>query len=581
MRKRFMYKRFIVFFLALLVPLITLSTAFAVITGNNVRQSLEKNTNKLLNMTNTNLQLMIESVSFQQKILGENPRLALATSKLFGRKSMSYEDVIYLNMLKAIISAPMKSNRNVVSAYLYVENLSGTLLTDEGILSLSEMTDTGWLKVAQSDFGKTRIEARDIPADYSGQPDKAVITLYQKIVGMKGALVTNLDAGFLETVWRENTAYAEECILITGMDGTIVFENKNMQALRLENDVLHAIQSGAATILTPDGEYLLNEISTDAYSLRYFSAVPHKVIYASLENLFALTLVAAALALILSFLMAFFYTRQYFNQVGTIIDAFSAAEEGRELPRTSIKIRDEHDLILQNVVGTFIKSSFLRLQLSEREHKMRLAENTALQMQINPHFLFNTLQSIESQLYRLLGRPNEVNPVLQDLCAVLRYSLSRADTMATLGDELENIRRYVRIQHFRYGDKFHLMLDCDDSLLPCPIFHVCLQPLVENSLYHGIKPHPGEGRLLKIKVQDCGQRLRIWVMDNGVGLEKEKVLALNHSFLSDSTDIPETHIGMSNLNLRLRFTFGDESRLFVRSRPGMGTVVQFYIPLSR
>lgn len=217
------------------------------------------------------------------------------------------------------------------------------------------------------------------------------------------------------------------------------------------------------------------------------------------------------------------------------------------------------------------------------------AEYLALQNQINPHFLYNTLEGIRSEA--LIAGVDSIAEMTEALATFFRYTISQVNHLVTLEDELANIENYYYIQQFRFGDKLALSIeyDHDDEMHQLDILKyrlpkLTLQPIVENSIYHGIERKIGKGHL-KIKISLSDERLRIRVSDDGLGMEEEKLQEVNEKLRSISGDEmtepagKKGGIAIVNVNNRIRLLFGEEYGISVYSNVGAGTDVVIDLPI--
>ena len=209
-------------------------------------------------------------------------------------------------------------------------------------------------------------------------------------------------------------------------------------------------------------------------------------------------------------------------------------------------------------------------------------EFAVLQNQINPHFLYNTLDAIRSQA--LAVHANEIADMTGRLSRFFRYSIKNQGNLVTVADELKNIEDYFAIQHYRFEDRFSLEYHSeDDSVLKYYIPKMTFQPLVENALYHGLEPKKGNGKIV-IRLHKGAQSLHVVISDNGVGMDENKLAAINARFHGD-TPAPakpgerRTGIALYNVNKRLQLLFGKIYGLHMTSSPGNGTDVEIQLPL--
>jgi two-component system sensor histidine kinase YesM len=275
--------------------------------------------------------------------------------------------------------------------------------------------------------------------------------------------------------------------------------------------------------------------------------------------------------------LTFFLTKRNYNNLLSIITTFESAENGEPLPALPSRVNDEYSFILQNVIKTFIEQSYLKVQLSEKKYRLKTMEFVALQSQINPHFLFNTLKTIFWKSISLTGDQNEVSNMIEHLSDILHYSLGNYEKTVTLAEEIKSVQSYIEIQKVRYKDKFRVIWQYDDALTKYSVLKLLLQPLIENCIYHGIKEKEGFS-YIKIKMALVKSNILITIIDNGLGIKPDTLSEIRKK-LSEDGEYTE-HIGLSNTNKRLKLTYGDEYGIVIRSKYGLGTVIYITIPVS-
>ena len=174
---------------------------------------------------------------------------------------------------------------------------------------------------------------------------------------------------------------------------------------------------------------------------------------------------------------------------------------------------------------------------------------------------------------RQLGKPTIINRIIKDLSDILRYSLGSPREMVMLEDEINTLKKYIEIQKVRFGDRITFYLEIDDDVLSTPVPRLILQPLIENSIAHGVSQMQAGG-FIKIRVFRRGDVLRFSVTDNGVGIEPEKLRELKENLSAPSG----RHVGLANVNRRLVLTYGDSAALKIMSKQGWGCAIVFRIP---
>lgn len=215
----------------------------------------------------------------------------------------------------------------------------------------------------------------------------------------------------------------------------------------------------------------------------------------------------------------------------------------------------------------------------------RQAQYLALQNQINPHFLYNTLESIRSEA--MMAGLSSVADMTEALANFFRYTISKVENLVSVEDELQNCETYFHIQQYRFGDRLELQIRCDpedrEELYSCRLPKLTLQPILENSIIHGTELKVGKG-LLTIYLQRTGERLLIQVSDDGVGMDEETLARLNSKLgkgglAGASAGSARGGVALVNVDNRIRLLFGEEYGLHVFSMPGLGTTVDITLPI--
>ncbi len=220
-----------------------------------------------------------------------------------------------------------------------------------------------------------------------------------------------------------------------------------------------------------------------------------------------------------------------------------------------------------------VKIKNLMEKVRREETELRKTELKALQAQINPHFLYNTLDSIQWMCER--GATEEASKMVSALARLFRISISRGRELITIKDEINHVRNYLIIQSFRYRSQFTYSFEVDESLEEYLCNKITLQPLVENAIYHGIDRLVDEGEI-KITVkqaEDNENDILMTVADNGVGMSEEQCAKILSKERSDSSGI-----GVKNVNDRLKIYFGEGYGLTIKSELDAGTEITARIP---
>lgn len=215
----------------------------------------------------------------------------------------------------------------------------------------------------------------------------------------------------------------------------------------------------------------------------------------------------------------------------------------------------------------------------------RQAQYLALQNQINPHFLYNTLESIRSEA--LIAGLASVADMTEALATFFRYTISKVENLVSVEEELQNCETYFRIQQYRFGSRLSLKVECEpeerDEIYCCRLPKLTMQPILENSIIHGTECKIGSGHLT-IHLERTGKRLLIRISDDGAGMDEDALSQMNErlsksgkAFAAQNSE-SKGGIALINVNNRIHLLFGEEYGLHVFSMPGVGTDVEITLP---
>ena len=219
-------------------------------------------------------------------------------------------------------------------------------------------------------------------------------------------------------------------------------------------------------------------------------------------------------------------------------------------------------------VASWVSGQLELAELDESRHRLMRAEVRALRAQISPHFIYNSLGAIASFVRT---DPDRARELLLEFADFTRYSFRQHGEFTTLAEELRSIERYLLLEQARFGDRLRVTLQVAPEVLGVSIPFLCLQPLVENAVQHGLESDAGGGHI-SIEARDADRECVIAIEDDGAGEDPERIRQVL------AGDAGGDSVGLANVDERLRTTFGDEYGLVVETAPGAGTRVVVRVP---
>mgnify|MGYP001248607651 CR=1 FL=1 len=345
-------------------------------------------------------------------------------------------------------------------------------------------------------------------------------------------------------------------------------------------EALVSIQTKAASAITAGekpnlpGNYELFQAGQHKYLLNAYLLMPQSVLMANQSALNRVTLLVYALVALLFTLLYLLLSRSLTHPLTETVRAMQEIKAGHRERRLANLKSDEFGML-----GASFNEMLDQLELyTKREVASRLmlndAKYKALQAQINPHFLYNTLDTMGA--VARFEHVELVASLCRALSSMFRYSLDMSDAYATLEDELGHLKNYTEIIGVRMQNSIEFDIEVPETLLKERLPRLSLQPLVENAVQHGLKNKRGEKRV-RIRAAKEDGRLVVRVEDNGVGMDVEKINRMLESDDADALSRADS-IGLANIHARLRLLLGPDSGLTVAAAEGGGSVVSLILP---
>lgn len=356
-----------------------------------------------------------------------------------------------------------------------------------------------------------------------------------------------------------------------GEDDTILYSGEKSELGLPSAQVEHLkLLTFDDTITEDHGESLISAVRSERYPWYYVSDMDIESVHLT-KNQQSFIGVLVAICLIVGVLYAFMIAHTASRPLEEVVDMMSS----QKLANHSYTVKEVR-VISEKLTSILLKNDALQSALDERMKDFNALQSTALQYQINPHFLFNTINMISICVAKELGARHELVTMLSRLSAVLRYSLDVKSNVVPLEKELEYTKQYLDILQRRH-DMFTIQIDIRPEWMQYGVLRMSLQPLIENAVYHGIQPKQNGKLNIGAAVEDS--ELCIWVQDNGIGMTPEQLQRLYQQINEDK--LHSEHLGLSNVHRRLKLLFGERYGLEITSEVEKGTKVQMRLPIVR
>lgn len=579
---QFIKMNFIVLFCSFVLPTLLLGMILVFLSWQKTSNEIQKRTDNTLSLAAGYL----DGLHNNNQTVGlylENSSLILGLNRMMSFKDISYTESVILKQFSLFINSVTNSSQNIDSLYIYIPNsLNRAYTSGRQFVFFNALSDTEWVDRLTELEQDMAIELRQ-KKEYSFESPKEILSVYNRFRMYAGGWVMNYSLSNITDYYDSLLSFPNQSIYLLDQEGNLLLQCDNSDNDRNGNNGNAKVSSATLQALNEPGQdririhnipYIIKTEEYEPYHIKIITLLPQSTFYmTALENAYHMILLLM-LILIMIIIMAYILSLNSYHQLHQVVEWFDQAEHHQALIPPGKK--DIYSQILQNIIRIFLENDYLQVQLSERKYRQKAAELQALQYQINPHFLFNTLQTIHYEILDVTnGQPSKANLMIEWLSDLLRFALGSPDSKVTLQQEIDNCIKYVQIQQERYDNTFIIDWRIPPSLMSLEVPRLILQPMIENSIVHGLK-YKKNG---KIRIQAIQKEAYVvfMIVDNGSGMAPDQLKKLSDELKNTRSGCASEHIGLQNCNDRLVLAYSEKSRVHAWGWDGKGMGVWFRV----
>lgn len=570
-------KNFIVVFLLFVIPFIGTAIFYYYNTKSTLDNEIVlENTAQARNIRNLSDTILKQADYISANILNTDDVQMLMVNDW-------YNDIFgggELNLKGLITTVPLIYD-NIDSIYIYSE-LNNAVITNTGASTLENHQDKGWITV----YNEIRENKTQMFPRSRNNIFPHYITIIRPVImdgQKKGGIVININTRKILEMYQSDKYGKENSIFIINHDGVVLAGNNNKyfgmnaadvpvlsEANREEN--IHSRK-----ISFENTEYISVLEPSENYNLIYVSIMPMNMFEDKLNYIIMVVGFSITSLFLVSFMVAYFIAVKSFSPIREIISVLEKPEKfNDELDGIRTGNLNELKYIIGSILQTIQLNEQMKNQLKDRLELLDKSHFAMLQTQINPHFLYNTLETINwMAVEQSNNSDNPVSNALSMLGEFFRISTQSSTYFISLKEEIGQAMLYIDILMLRYEDMFKVYWQIDDSILDVNVIKISLQPFIENAVYHGIKPK-GKGKIW-IKGWVDRDEINLVVKDNGAGMSEEQLEVFNKN-LGENFKESDKHLGVYNVYRRYKIVFGDKFRFKISSKHGQGTTIALSFP---
>lgn len=477
-----------------------------------------------------------------------------------------------LNMAKYVYSY-------VDSVYVYSE-YNNAVISDNKMIMLEDFEDLTWVDEYRELNDRRGVTVARSEGGVYPQIISIIKPIYLDNV-KRGAVIFNINSS---KMYRSitNIKYEEEQnVILVNNEGNIIMTGEDELFGKEVTDISYlsdATNDMKGFIREVNGiRCLISSVPSEKFDFFYINISTGTRYFKNINELRIQIFLIVILILVLSIILSYYVALKNYIPVTEIISVLENPDNF-DVSGNMAKF-NELRYISKGIIEQNKENVAIQQKLEEKLQELKNTQLDMLQAQINPHFLYNTLETINWMAVELTEGRNNVSKAVSDLAKFFRFNVNNGDYLIAIKDEIERTSYYINILKLRYGDMFEVEWDIDEKIMSYQIVKICLQPIIENAVYHGLKPK-GKGGTLKITGIETDESVKFIISDNGVGIAKDSCEELNKSLLLGETP-KDGHIGLYNVNSRLKIIFGNECGIRVDSTLNIGTDVYVIIPKTQ
>lgn len=560
-------KNLLLLFVLILVPILG-AVGLAYYAYNNMqRNDIKAYNERALTSAYTGMEQILEGSQKQMIYLGINSDVELFMYDNSEIKELNYK----IKTIVELMRLPVISENYVSSIYIHSYK-SNKVIGMNGLSDYDSSLEKS--RFEQYEYQQGKKKQFLLTVNPSSSFHEKQVTVFQEL--RYGALTTGIVMMNLypDEMVKKLDIRPETQLYVT--DGNRILFSSDLQRLGEPVDAIGQLARRKLDGTVVEKDYCLSSKVSAETGLELISSFDLHKYRDNLSTVRNFMLLFLLVMVLVTIVLSVLISVRLFTPIETILASIRQYNEELRGQDEAFKEKDELMYILHSIQKTVNRKRDVEEELVERLHLLKKAQAVALQSQINPHFLNNTLETVNWTAISLLGGKNEVSEIVSALSSMLRMSLGNTDTIIPLRDEIRHCQSYLEIQKRRYENRFEVAWEIPEELYECKTIRMILQPIVENAIYHGMKHLSNKG-LICISGRKDGEIVEIRVEDNGLGMTETEVHELNKIMQSEM--IKESrHIGIANVNQRLKLYFGEESGIIIDSAEGSGTVVIMKFP---
>ncbi|MDF2613111.1 MAG: hypothetical protein K0S71_897 [Clostridia bacterium] len=568
--KSIQYKLFLCFILIVIVPALTISICTYFVSLNILQDKVTESFAQTVEYVAHNVEENINQIKQVSDYIFSNKDIKDAINQQGKSKYQITKDTeVLYDIFDNFSIASVFRSINTVRIYdsdellfSYSLDPTYTMMDDKKIL------ESKCFKEAMNNNGNIVWTDLNTSYEINGNSDAQTLSIFRSIKSHEynktiGVMYLSIQPDYFGNISNKiNYTEGGQIFLIDSQGETL-----NKQQYHIDSDArIHDILE--------DEDNIVIEENISNINWKIKGAISKSDIIKDSTLIFRVATIAIIISILLSCILWYIVSHSILRPIKALTVSCQKVRDGDLTAKVDIEGEDEVSILGSNFNYMIDKINELIRDVLEKQNRIKDAEYKTLQAQINPHFLYNTLNSV--RWMAIIQKADNIKQAVECLARLLRNTTSKADIFIPIEEEVKNLTDYIYLQKLAYTNKFEVELDIDEKVLELKCLKFILQPLVENAIFHGIEPKEEVGSI-DIKIYNQGDLIYFCIADDGVGIPEDKLGYILEADESAAINRENT-IGVNNINQRIKNIYGSQYGLSIDSKEGRYTHITIVIP---
>ncbi|NEW05048.1 sensor histidine kinase [Paenibacillus sp. SYP-B3998] len=573
---------YILLFTMVVLPILTISATILQVYKRDLLQQTTERTLQTLHAVTYSIEQEINNVVTFSAAVGMDSEV-LETATLLHESTTSERQPYYIDLSKALGKYSSSMSGRVQSINFFYKGGGVYSYLKDLAIEDTNLRKMDWYKPTVTGQDHVHFLGKQVGVLYGAPESTSIVTTispsYFQMLHDIDFIYFVFSRDHFEKILWQNPISGSSAFRIVTTGGDVIASSYNLPPKEqgIEASLMSRITSEREGnfVDTIHGQKMLVAFATvDIANWKVVYQIPYSELTANYRSIYQLVLFATFVVIVVFLIISFYLVHNLMKPIHVLVVKMSRVMDGNLNAKIEASGSAETVTLGRTFNHMMDQIKLLIKQTEQQEKAKQKAEFAAMQSQINPHFLINTLNSIK--LMAIISRVDNIRNMTQALIRLVSSSFNRGGSLTPLSDEVDNLKQYIFIMETRYGNKFEVQWDVDESAKPLYILKLLLQPILENAITHGLVSKETNGTI-RIVIHKKGEQLCIGIADDGIGISDEQIEKLQ----DPDQDYTFSGMGILNVHHRIQLHYGQQYGVTIERLEPSGTKVEITVPVIR